>query len=73
MVSFTMHTSVSSWQRVELHGRALRVIAWWRQPGYGPRPKLTSEERYTQSSWASRNIWAYVDDLEPNGIIRASA
>ena len=53
--------------------RALRVIAWWRQPGYGPRPKLTSEERYTQSSWASRNIWAYVDDLEPNGIIRASA
>jgi hypothetical protein len=43
--------------------RALRVITWWRQPGYGPRPKLSSEERYTQSSWASRNIWAYVDDL----------
>jgi len=47
--------------------RALRMVAWWRQPGYGRRPELTSDQRYIQGSWASKNIWAYLDDLEePN-------
>jgi hypothetical protein len=35
MVSFTMHTSVSSWQRVELQERALHTSAGGEQDGAG--------------------------------------